>query len=378
MSESAATRPRIRLWLSLLLGLALSTLLVVLLLRRIDLSRVAGEMRSASWAPLALSLAVKLLGFCGLAWRAEALLRPTAKVPFPVLYQAQLLGFAANNVVPFRVGELAKVDFLARSSGSSRATVLAVAASERLLDGLCMLLLFAVVSPLVLPQVEHPGVVAASAGVIVLAGAAAWMAAGRGGLLSRLAGRLGETWGAPRGGRLVSLMEGFERGLTGWRSPGLLLGAFAGSLLYWGCSAIGVRLWLAAFDVSTPWFAPAVVLVFLAFGTALPASPGFIGTYDYFFVSALAVFGVEANRAASVALVGHALAIVPFTLVGLALVPGSARGLAATLRSLAGASPQREDRQLGEQGGERRGPDQNLGADGARARRQDGGGGNQE
>jgi hypothetical protein len=75
-----------------------------------------------------------------------------------------------------------------------------------------------------------------------------------------------------------------------------------------------------------------VLLVFLAFGAALPAAPGFIGTWDYFFVLGLALFGVARETATAVALTGHAVAIIPFTVAAGALLPGELGRLAQRLR----------------------------------------------
>ena len=47
----------------------------------------------------------------------------------------------------------------------------------------------------------------------------------------------------------------------------------------------------------------------------LPSAPGFIGTYHYFAALALGLFGVSTELAASFAIVGHAVAIIPFTIL---------------------------------------------------------------
>jgi glycosyltransferase 2 family protein len=337
--DPAGRRTRLRLGLALGLGLALSTFLGWRLLRRIDLGRVLPLIADAHVLPLVAMMGSKLVGFLGLTWRVRALLRPFRELTMGVAFQGQLLGFAANNVIPFRAGELVKVDYLARRGGDSRSAVLAVAATERILDALCLLGLFALVSPLVLPRIGHPGAVAASAVAVAAASACGWLIATR--AASWVRGfRALEAWlGLREGGRLSGAASSFSLGLAAFRSPGVLASGLAGTVVYWASAFVSVQLCLEAFGTDTPWYAPAVVLVFLAFGTALPASPGFVGTYDYFFVAALLVFGVEANRAASAALVTHTLSIVPFTIVGFLVVPGSLRELSFRLRSLATPAP---------------------------------------
>jgi glycosyltransferase 2 family protein len=321
------------------MGLGLSAFLAWRLLRLIDLERVLPQISDARALPLVAMMGAKLLGFLGLAWRARALLRPFRELSFGVVFQGQLLGFAANNLIPFRLGELVKVDYLSRQGGGSRSALLAVVVTERILDAVCLFGLFVLVSPVALPRLSHPGAAAASAVAVCVAAAAGWLIATRRSLwvggFRLLESRLGLT----ESRRLSGAADSFSRGLAGFRSPAVLASGLLGTAVYWGSAFVSIRLCLAAFGMGMPWFAPAVVLVFLAFGTALPASPGLVGTYDYFFLAALVVLGAEPNRAASAALVAHAISIVPFTILGILVVPGSLRELSGRLRSLVAAPP---------------------------------------
>lgn len=337
--DASGRRARLRLGLALGLGLGLSAFLAWRLLRQIDLGSILPLVADARVLPLVAMLGSKLTGFVAMSWRVRALLRPYRELPFGVAFQGQLLGFAANNLVPFRLGELLKVDHLARRGGGSRSAVLAVAATERLLDALCLLGMFVLVSALVLPRIGHPAAVATSAGAVMAAAACGWLIATRRSLWVQVFRGIEGRLGLADGGRLSGAADSFARGLAGFRSPAVLASALLGTIVYWGSAFVSVQLCLEAFGIATPWFAPAVILVFLAFGTALPASPGLVGTYDYFFVAALLAFGVETNRAASAALVTHALSIVPFTIVGVLMVPGSLRELWDRLRTLVAAPP---------------------------------------
>jgi uncharacterized protein (TIRG00374 family) len=93
--------------------------------------------------------------------------------------------------------------------------------------------------------------------------------------------------------------------------------AFAISLCIWTVSMLTVTIWLWAFDVNLPWYASFLVLLFLAFGMALPSTPGQVGTYHYFVAAGLTASGLDKVHALSVSLVGHAISIIPFTLIGL-------------------------------------------------------------
>jgi uncharacterized membrane protein YbhN (UPF0104 family) len=63
----------------------------------------------------------------------------------------------------------------------------------------------------------------------------------------------------------------------------------------------------------------------LNLGVAIPSSPGFVGTYQWLGVSALALFGVSQEGGLAFAIVMQAVWYVPTTLVGLLLLVGHAR-----------------------------------------------------
>ena len=63
----------------------------------------------------------------------------------------------------------------------------------------------------------------------------------------------------------------------------------------------------------------------LNLGVAIPSSPGFVGTYQWIGVSALALFGVSQEAALAFAIVMQAVWFVPTTLVGAVLLVAHAR-----------------------------------------------------
>lgn len=339
MDPSLTARPRSarpRMLAIAGLGLVFSVILMTFVLRRVELRLVWASVVEARPWPLVASLGTKALGFAALAWRAGALLRPSRRLRLPTLLRGQLLGFAANNLVPFRIGELAKVDYVARHGRVAHSTVLATAAVERLLDLICMAGLFVLVAPFTLP--DRLGMAAATGAVAMALGLAVLVVARRrqslGGTASDLLRPLGRV-----GERLQRVAGAFLGGLAGFGSPLIVLEALVASSLYWLASFLGIWLWLVSFAVPVPWYAPAIVLVFLVFGTALPASPGYLGTYHYFFVAALDLFAVDHEVATSVAIVGHFMAIVPFTVLAMALVPGEISQIPRRVREVLAPQP---------------------------------------
>jgi hypothetical protein len=92
------------------------------------------------------------------------------------------------------------------------------------------------------------------------------------------------------------------------------------TLIYWGSMALNVYLWFLAFGLELPWIAAPAVLLFVSLGHLIPSAPSGVGTYHFFCVAGLRLFDVDPATAASVALLGHALAVVPLTVVAMPFV----------------------------------------------------------
>lgn len=309
-AETRNPSPRKR-WPHLVLGLAVSAVFVVLCLRRIELARVGEEIARVALPVLALSLLSKGAAFLSMAWRTRLMFQPPASVSFGRALRSVILAFSVNNVAPFRMGELVRVDDLARASGLSRTGCLAVVAFERLLDAFTLALVVGLVLPL--SAIEFPGRqgLLLYALIPALGLGAAWWTSRRS--VVPLVRRLFALFGERVAGFVSRRVEDLERGWTGLGSPRRIAGVTLASFGYWLAGLVSIRIWMEAFGLDLPWYAPVVVQAYLAFGVAIPSSPSFVGTYHFFCIAALERLGVETAVATSFAIVGHFMAIVPYT-----------------------------------------------------------------
>ncbi len=315
-------RERLRRPVLILVGLAISAGFLALLVRKIDLGRVADEIAKVRLEVLSLTLLTAFGGFLAMSCRSWVLLRPLRRYPFWTLFKSALVGFAGNNVLPLRMGELLRMDYLARRGGCPHSSVLAVVAMERLLDVSWLVLLFCSILPLAVMEGANLASVFV-VGAVVFAALCTFFVIARdqrrfGRLLRRLSGFLGARISNWLGDKAVTFAEGLGA-LSSWRAAA---GVFLITGVFWLMGFVSIRIVLWAFAIELPWYAPAVVLVFVAFGGALPSAPAFVGTYHYFAVLALTSMAVEADLAASVAVVQHAVVIVPFTVIAVLLLFG--------------------------------------------------------
>lgn len=306
-----------RLW-RLAIALAFSGGLGWLLLRGVQASQVLALLKGASWPWLAPALVALALGYAARVRRWQLLLRhENPGVGWQQCAGPLLAGFALNNVLPFRAGDVLRCVAFSSGLGVSAGGAAATLLIERLLDVLMLVLALALaVAAFGIEGQRFFGLAAAAVAMAVAAllllPSLRGMAAGA---VVRLVGRVGRI--------RPSLAERLEREaalgldlIRAARRRGALGPLLGWSLASWAAEgalfALAARaLWALEFP-DAAWLALPVATL----GTLLPAAPGHLGTFDYFAAQAMVAGGNSAEAAAAYAMLVHALLWLPVTAVG--------------------------------------------------------------
>src|SRR5688572_28677863 len=122
------------------LGALLGIFLFWLAMRNVDWADVRVAFQRGHLLPwLPLSIGAYLLGHVVRGWRCARLMRRQATLGLGEATGVVVAGYAVNNIVPLRGGEVVRAVLLARRSGAGLVHAAAVIALERLLDGLALL-----------------------------------------------------------------------------------------------------------------------------------------------------------------------------------------------------------------------------------------------
>jgi uncharacterized protein (TIRG00374 family) len=301
----------------LALGLALSALLLWLSLRSLDLREVGRALATANWVWFLPICGLTLLAFWLRAVRWGWLLHSVKPIGVGSLFSATMIGFAANNLLPARLGELVRPWALGSSERISRSSAFATIIVERVVDMFCVLLLFAfalVLHPFPL-RVQQAGLLAFAVNLVLF------------GLLvviernpaqgERLAGWVERRAPARVAPKAASLLRNFSAGLGVFRHGRGLLWVTAYSTLMYAVTALGLQACMAAFDMTVPWYAGIVLLVITAFGMMIAPTPGYLGAIQYACVLGLSLFGIDRAIGFSFSLYYHLTQFLPITVVGL-------------------------------------------------------------
>lgn len=311
-------------WMSLL-GFAIAAFLIWWLLRNEDPAEIWSHIRNADFRLLLLAVAVTTATFPVRAIRWRFFLAPAQPdSPFRSRFAAVCIGFMANNLLPARVGEVARAYSYSRLEPVSVATAIATLVVERFLDGVAILLLLVVaLSSPGFPAGELPaGLVAGIRGIslvlsAVLAAALLLLVFPRGslGIIERLARAM-----LPSGiaGAAVDFAENIVTGLASLRGWRLMLPAFAWSLGLWALQSLSFWIGFLAFGIDLSYSAALLTNAAIAFAVVIPSAPGFVGSFHAGASLALtSVYGVGGVPAKGFAFGWHFGSFFPITLMGL-------------------------------------------------------------
>lgn len=306
------------------LGFLVTALFVYLAVRDVDFAGVGHAFAQAKliWAvPAALCV---LTGYLLRSLRWQALLAPSKRIPFGTLFSTLMLGFAANNVLPARVGEVIRAHQIGRKAGISRSLCFSTIIVERVLDGLTLIAFMAVVLALFPIQRDTPELrVVEVASAIIFLGAALAIAVllFNESLAMRLAGLVLRRLPANVSARTMYLVQSVLHGLHALRSGRHLVSVVLLSVVVWSLEASGYFFVLKALEVplvgTQPVLAAMFLVVFVNLGIMIPSAPGYLGTFQLFAKMALGAFAVEATLGFSVAILAHAIQYFLVTGIGL-------------------------------------------------------------
>ncbi len=297
-----------------LLQLALAGGLLAGLLWRVDLAAVRDDLRQADlwWLPLAFGMNLVSDWFRAIRW--QHLMQPMRRLGVPFLFATAVIGVSSNMVLPFRAGEVIRVQVVRRRSGLSASSIVATLLSEKLMDVVAFSS-FIVVGLLLFKEASFLWPLGVAYGALVVAGLAG---------ARYLAGRVDRQQDAaddPAGsGRLrawlAKELHGFAKGLQSFRSPRALFHVTWSSHAAWLCEA---TMYYACGRALGLDLSPAVYLLVVVAATiavSVPITQAGLGVFELAITGLLVAFGVGESQAAAYAIFSHVMLALPYMASG--------------------------------------------------------------
>jgi uncharacterized protein (TIRG00374 family) len=306
-------------------GVLISIAFLWLVLRGLSIAEFLAVLPGIKFWWLIPGVVVYFIGVWVRTWRWHYLLRPIKSVPIPKLFPVVCIGYAGNNILPARAGELLRAVVLKRNEEIPVSSSLATIIVERVFDGVVML------SFVFLNLRELTGHTGSSGFVgniqtLALVGTVAFIGALTLFLLAAMfpdkaqtAAELLSRWFIPARFRdkVLGFTERFLGGLAALRSPRDVLMVFVTSVIVWLLETAKYWFVMHAFPFEVSFFALMLMNGIVNLATTIPSAPGYVGTFDAPGIAVLQSYGVEQAVAVAYTLVLHAALWFPITALGL-------------------------------------------------------------
>ncbi|MFQ5666038.1 MAG: lysylphosphatidylglycerol synthase transmembrane domain-containing protein [Candidatus Binatia bacterium] len=299
-------------------SIAVSAVFLGFAVRKVDWSEALAALAAAHYFYVLPMYAVTIWTLYIRSQRWRLLLRPVGTPPLRTLFAATNIGFAANALLPLRVGEVIRPVFVSRKEHEPLGGILATIVLERIFDMFTILFLFGVAASLVAVsgEVRQWGYRLCALAVAIGSGVAfiRWQEAlalrlVHGGL-RLLPHRLAEP--------IDRFVRGFIQALEILDSPLTFLQVLAWSLYLWLAISGIYLLGLLQFELPVPLLVGSIaVSAVVAIAVSVPSAPSAIGAFQLGCVLSLAIFQVSESHAIAYSIVAQVTQFVAIVSAGL-------------------------------------------------------------
>lgn len=306
------------------IGIAISVSFLYLAFHNVDLQLLYHSVKSTS-IPLIIPvvfLTVILHVVRALRW--FHLLAPIKKIGIGSLFSSTVIGFAANCVLPARLGEFIRANYIGRIERISKSSSFGTIVIERLFDSFTILLIFA----FVMVFIDFPTQWISISRALRTGGIFLFLIFLVSIVLIIVLKQKTDTFitiaeralfflpKKPRH-KLIVILGGFSKGLVLVKGPYKLIAVIFYSLVLWGLYVLQIYVLGLSMGLTLPFMAPFFILVLLCFSVIIPSAPGYIGTFHVACQYGLIFYGFSRGKALSMAIILHAAGFIPTVLLGL-------------------------------------------------------------
>ena len=312
-NQAMAITPAKRVWPRTIGGYVLALVCLFWVLRDFDLTGLLRRVADMKPSWIAAAIVFDILSYVCQGVRWHLLLRPPSRVTVISTTKAIYAGLFVNEVLPLKLGEVVRATLMSRWTALKLRSIIASIFIERLWDGLWL----AVGVVLVIMSVPLPRRLMEAADVFDLVILLALLAFGL------------FVFSAPKEPASPSDAgsTSFAKRVTGMVREGLLelrsVGYTRASALSCIISLLmlllqGLSFWfvMRAFGLHVSFLAGLAVYIIVHVGTIIPAAPANIGTYQFFTVLGLTLFGVDRATAVGFSLVVFGVLTIPLWAIG--------------------------------------------------------------
>lgn len=283
--------------------------------------KIVSVFQEANYASLPAILLILFIFYWLKAWRWRLLLAPVGTFrPLCDLLGPIMIGFGFNNLLPLRIGELMRCHVLAKQQRLPLTVALSSVVLERVLDGMSIVFYLSIGLLFVQgldPHVQQSALVFSLMSACVVAGALAYVIWTKP-FVALVEAILKKLPLMPQfvTSKICEVLESGARGLASLKDVRLVIAMLVISLIKWGLNGCLVLLSLWSFGLPHTIPIGLVLLGAIAFGVAIPSSPGYIGIMQLIFMSVMQFFTTDQESILAASIYYQFTQWIPVTLAG--------------------------------------------------------------
>ncbi|HEY3277822.1 MAG TPA: lysylphosphatidylglycerol synthase transmembrane domain-containing protein [Syntrophorhabdaceae bacterium] len=298
------------------LGFVLSIVLLYFSLKGLSYKEILLTLKHADYRLVFVPLFFIALSLSGCAFRWSKVCG--GAVRFRDTITALIIGLFVNNVLPARIGEIARGYVLSKRTGLSLTYTLSTVLADRFFDLVGLL----AITFIFFPKQTLPPAVSKAIMVLVLLlficvlGLAIMSQKRFAGYVAEMLHKIKKPFFSAIALKLLDIQENLKRvssplNLTGFTAISIINWLSMSTALYFVALSIGVTL-----DYRYVPF----VCALLNMGLTVPSSPGYIGVYQFLLTNLLLIFQVPRAEAFTISILFHASWYIPYNVIGAVLL----------------------------------------------------------
>ncbi len=296
-------------------GLIISGLAIYYLIRNFDTRSVLTILKNVEPVSVAILVLIYLSTFLFRSWRWKLMLSPLEDIKYSIIFRCVFIGFAGNNILPGRIGELIRMEHLRKYSTINRLSGISSIGMEKILDAIILLLILILsLSNLetsrsdIWPLTYMLGAALTSVVLVIVLVKGfsikiqAYLDEAKSKILSTIATIFSkillsvEFLKADGRTTLILLLT-------------IVIWVLEGVVFVKGLEMVGVTDYTIIIGFLT--------LAVVNFGILIPSSPGYLGVFQAATILSLSLAGLSEEEGLAAGILVHAMQFVPVTMIGL-------------------------------------------------------------
>jgi glycosyltransferase 2 family protein len=298
------------------LGYAIGAICLVWVFHDVRIKELIGSLTTVNWWLIAAAVLFDIVSYTCQGIRWSLLLHPIGRITTFQATQAVYAGLFVNEILPMRPGEVLRAYLVSRWTQARFAAVIPSILVERYFDAIWLALAFGV-TVLIVPLPKYLVDAEEILGFTALAGTMffSYLVFRKGGDNAIFLNSAKQHWRPVRW--ILDLLDKLAQGVRDIGRSRFVYSSFAVSLLMLVGQILSYWLVMVAYGFNLSFWHGAAMLLIVHIGTAIPGAPSNVGTYQFFAVVGLTLFGVDKTLASGFSVVVFFILTIPLWIIGL-------------------------------------------------------------